>query len=501
MKLNKYIVALDSGTSSCRALLVDYNANIIDISQKEFTQIFPSSGWVEHDAEEIWKVQYEVFEDLVRRNKILPEQITGIGITNQRETTVVWSKSTGTPICNAIVWQDRRTSTICEEIKMNKIGEYIMSVTGLVIDAYFSGTKIKWILDNVSGAQEKALQNDLCFGTIDSWLIYKMTVGKKHVTDFTNASRTLLFNIKDKVWDKSITEYLNIPDSMLPEVMDSSSHFGDFEYKGYNIPICGVAGDQQAALFGQACFEPGSAKNTYGTGCFLLMNIGDKFIRSKNGLLTTLCCDKFGKATYALEGSIFIAGAAIQWLRDGLGVIESNEESEIFALKAKDKNEVIVVPAFTGLGAPYWNMYARGAMFGLTRSTGMNEIIKATVDSLAYRTRDVLDAMVSDSQVRLSVLNVDGGVVKNNYLMQFQSDILQVDVDRPEVTETTAMGVAYLAGIHLNIWDYNSILDKRKLERKFIPTIDLERSNNLYRNWKKAVLRTVDWMDKDDQSI
>ncbi|MBT8234510.1 MAG: glycerol kinase GlpK [Saprospiraceae bacterium] len=497
MSESKYIVAIDQGTSSCRALLINMESAIVDIAQQEFTQIFPQSGWVEHDANEIWETQLGVFEKLLNRNNIAPTAILGIGITNQRETTVVWNKESGEPIYNAIVWQDRRTASTCEKLKSSGHENYIKENTGLVVDAYFSGTKLKWILDNVDGARVLAEKNKLCFGTIDSWLIYKMTNGKQHITDYTNASRTMLFNIKSLQWDNHILDILNLPQSLLPTVQASASDFGEFEYKDFKIPICGVAGDQQAALFGQACFYKGMAKNTYGTGCFMLMNIGNQFISSKNGLLTTLCCNERGEVAYALEGSIFIAGAAVQWLRDGLKIISNSSETEQMAFEVKDKHDVIVVPAFAGLGAPYWNMYARGAIFGLTRGTTQNDIAKATLDALAYQTKDVLNAMSDDSGVDLSVLNVDGGAVANNYLMQFQADILQANVGRPKVVETTAMGAAYLAAIQLNLWDDKTIENNRALDRLFEPEISVEESQKLYAQWKKGVERTIDWVDKD----
>lgn len=498
MASQKYLVAIDEGTSSCRALLIDMSGKIAGVVQKEFTQYFPKSGWVEHDPEEIWSTQYEVFEKLLVNKGIPSENILGIGITNQRETTVVWDRNTGKAVYNAIVWQDRRTARICEWIREEGFDDYIRSVTGLVNDAYFSGTKIKWILDNVKGAREKAKAGELCFGTIDSWLIYRMTKGRKHVTDYTNASRTMLFNIREKKWDDRILNLLDIPVEMLPEVQDSASLFGEFEYENYSIPICGVAGDQQAALFGQACFDPGMAKNTYGTGCFLLMNIGERFLASDSGLLTTLCCNRQGKPVYALEGSIFIAGAAIQWLRDGLKIISDTSETESMALEVKHNHDLVLVPAFTGLGAPYWNMYARGAIFGITRATTEKDFAKAALDSLAYQTRDVLDAMSADAGIKLKTLKVDGGAVANNYLMQFQADILNVPVERPEVTETTALGAAYLAGIQLGLWDYHTIRDNRLIDHEFTPGIGGAQADKLYSRWQKAVKRTLNWLDKDE---
>lgn len=494
----QYIVALDQGTSSCRAILVSREGQILGIEQKEFTQFFPQAGWVEHDAEEIWTVQMEVLDALLTNQNIDPSSILGVGITNQRETTVVWDRSTGKPIHNAIVWQDRRTSDTCEWIKSEGEADYIYGQTGLVVDAYFSGTKVKWMLDHVEGAREKAQAGELCFGTIDSWLIWNMTKGASHVTDYTNASRTLLYNIKELRWDDRILTLLDIPPTMLPDVQASASNFGVFKYREVEIPICGVAGDQQSALFGQACFDEGMAKNTYGTGCFMLMNVGPDFIQSSNGLLTTLCCNQKGEVCYGLEGSIFIAGAAIQWLRDGLEVISESPESEQIAESVKDKHDVVVVPAFAGLGAPYWNMYARGAIFGLTRGADRAQLIKATLDSLAYQTKDVIDAMSADAGKELAVLKVDGGACANNYLMQFQSDILQAKVERPKVIETTALGAAYLAGITLEIWDADLIAKNRQVDVVFDPKMDEEQQKKLYAKWRKAVDRTIDWIDADE---
>jgi len=498
MANSKYLVALDAGTSSCRALLVDTNAQIIDIAQKEFTQYFPKPGWVEHDPEEIWMTQLDVFRELLQRNALQAEDILGIGITNQRETTVVWDRHTGEAICNAIVWQDRRTASICESIIDEGHEAYVRESTGLVVDAYFSGTKLKWILDNVEGARERAEAGDLCFGTVDSWLIFKMTDGKKHLTDHTNASRTLLYNIKELSWDRNILELLDIPAGLLPKVQASASDFGKFTFGNAEIPICGVAGDQQSALFGQACFEKGTAKNTYGTGCFLLMNIGDSFIPSRNGLLTTLCCNKEGGVAYALEGSVFIAGAAVQWLRDGLGIIKDSAETEELANQVEGEDDLVVVPAFTGLGAPYWNMYARGAVFGITRGTDSRHFAKATLESLAFQTRDVIDTMTEDASLVLSSLKVDGGAVTNNFLMQFQADILQIHIERPSVIETTAMGAVYLAGLNLGIWDAHDIEKNKAIEKRFNPRLSQEKSEKRYALWKKAVNRTMNWIDKDE---
>lgn len=491
----KYIIALDQGTTSSRAVLVNEQASIQGIEQKEFTQIFPKPGWVEHDALEILKTQLGVFGDLIESNKLSQADIKAIGITNQRETTVVWDRKTGQPVYNAIVWQDKRTADICEDLKKRGLTDYVRENTGLVIDSYFSGTKIKWILDHVEGARTKAEKGELAFGTIDTWLIWNLTGGKVHATDVTNASRTLLYNIRQLSWDEKLLNELGIPKSMLPEVRPSAHHFGDAEIKGMKIPIQGVAGDQQAALFGQACFEPGMAKNTYGTGCFMLMNTGSKLQLSKNGLITTIAWSLDNKVEYALEGSVFIAGAAVQWLRDSLHMIDESNDSEYYANKALGSNDVYVVPAFAGLGAPYWDMYARGAIFGLTRDTGKEHIIKATLESLAFQTKDILNAMQEDSGVRLASLKVDGGACANNMLMQFQADILDAEVERPKVIESTAMGAAYLAGIQAGLWKKDDIVKNRLIDRKFTSTMQSGDRDKLYRGWKKAVERTMKWID------
>ncbi len=493
----KYIVALDQGTTSSRAIIFNHQGEIVGISQKEFKQIFPRSGWVEHDPKEIWESQLEVFELVLAENKITPDQIEAIGITNQRETAVVWDKNSGEPIYNAIVWQDKRTAGICDDLKTRGMEDYVKTNTGLVIDSYFSGTKVKWILDNVSGAREKAESGQLLFGTIDTWLIWNLTNRQIHATDYTNASRTMLFNIANLEWDKKLLEELNVPDAMLPEVRKSSGDFGKFDYRGSEIPILGVAGDQQAALFGQRCFRKGEAKNTYGTGCFMLMYTGDKLEHSDNGLLTTLACSLNGEVGYALEGSIFVAGAAVQWLRDGLKMVKNAADTEQMAIEAGDMNDVYVVPAFAGLGAPYWDMYSRGAIFGLTRGTGANEIAKATLDSIAYQTKDVLEAMQQDSGISLSCLRVDGGAVANNYLMQFQSNILGVDVERPKVIETTALGAAYLAGLQSGFWKSEDLQANQAIDRTFQPQWENQKIDSLYRGWKKAVNRTLKWVDTD----
>ena len=489
----KYIIALDQGTTSSRSVLFDENGKQIAIEQQEFEQIFPHSGWVEHNPKEILDSQLSTFQSLLKNNKIDVKFIAGIGITNQRETTVVWNKSTGKAIYNAIVWQDKRTASICEELKSEGLEKYVNKTTGLVIDSYFSGTKIKWILDNVENARTSAEKGELLFGTIDSWLLWNLTNGKVHATDYSNASRTMLFNINTLEWDEKLLKALDIPKNMLSEVNPSSHHFGNFEFENHQIPITGIAGDQQAALFGHACFEKGEAKNTYGTGCFLLMNTGTKPQYSKNGLLTTIAWGINDKVYYALEGSVFIAGAAIQWLRDGLQLIESAEESETIAKLITDDSSVVVVPAFVGLGAPYWDMYARGAIFGLTRDTGKEHLIKATLESLAYQSKDLIHAMQEDCNTQLTSLNVDGGASANNYLMQFQADILNCIVNRPVNTESTALGVAYLAGISIGLWKQNEINNTKSIEKTFNPIMKKERREKLYKNWKKAVKRTMNW--------
>jgi glycerol kinase len=491
----KYIIALDQGTTSSRALLVNENADIVGIAQQEFHQHFPQSGWVEHDPNEILKTQLGVLSKVISDHKVKASEIIAIGITNQRETTVIWDKKTGKPVFNAIVWQDKRTAPICEQLKTKGLEDHVRHATGLVIDSYFSATKIKWILDNVEGVKERASKGELAFGTIDSWLIWNMTNGAVHATDYTNASRTMLYNIRDLKWDEKLLNELGVPKTMLPDVRSSAGDFGLCELDGVKIPICGVAGDQQAALFGQACFEPGMAKNTYGTGCFMLMNTGSKIFQSKNGLITTIAWGFDGKVEYALEGSVFIAGAAVQWLRDSLHLIDQSKDSEYFAAKALGSNEVYVVPAFAGLGAPYWDMYARGAIFGLTRDTGKDHIIKATLESLAYQTKDILEAMEQDANLKLGSLKVDGGACANNILMQFQADILQTEVERPEVIESTAMGAAYLAGIHVGIWKKSDIIRNRKIQRKFEPSMDASTREKLYKGWKKAVERSKGWVD------
>ncbi|MCA6379888.1 MAG: glycerol kinase GlpK [Cytophagales bacterium] len=489
----KYIIALDQGTTSSRAVLFDENGSIVGMTQQEFTQIFPQSGWVEHNADEIWNTQQTVLYKLIVDNSVDAKSIAAIGITNQRETTVIWDRKTGEPVYNAIVWQDKRTASICEELKSKGLTDYVRENTGLVIDSYFSGTKIKWILDNVDGARLKADRGELAFGTIDTWLIWKLTNGNSHVTDYSNSSRTMVYNIRALKWDEKLLQELTIPKSLLPEVKPSAAAFGTWNLNGIEIPIAGVAGDQQAALFGQACFEPGMAKNTYGTGCFMLMNTGSKIQLSKNGLITTIAWGLDGKVEYALEGSVFIAGAAVQWLRDSLHLIDQSKDSEYFAMKALGSNEVYVVPAFAGLGAPYWDMYARGAIFGLTRDTGKDHIIKATLESMAYQTKDILNAMQEDAGLKLASLKVDGGACANNILMQFQSDILGAAVERPEVIESTAQGAAYLAGIQIGLWKKEDIVRNRKIQKKFMPQMEEITRIQLYKDWQKAVKRTMGW--------
>ena len=485
----QYIIALDQGTTSCRAILIDEDGQLLSKEQKEFRQIFPQPGWVEHDPMEILAVQMEVLEKLIEKSKIDLKDLKGIGITNQRETTVVWDKETGQPVYNAIVWQDKRTADYCKSLTIRGFDTYVKSKTGLPIDAYFSGTKVRWILEHL-GLQDSD-QTDLLFGTIDTWLIWNLTQGQSHVTDYTNASRTMLFDISKLQWDDKILDEFSIPRSMLPTVQDSASHFGEWTYKGHKIPIAGVAGDQQAALFGQACFESGSAKNTYGTGCFMLMNIGKDMILSDNKLLTTIACDRKGKPVYALEGSIFMAGATVQWLRDGLQLISDSKETEQLSESVKDQHEVIMVPAFAGLGAPYWDMDCRGAIYGLTRGTTSAHIAKAAVDAMAYRTKDVLAAMIKDSGVELKNLKVDGGASKNNYLMQFQADLLQVEVDRPVNIESTAMGAAFLAGMTLGLWDDKLIQAKRIVDKTYKPQAEQSEVDKLYKAWQVAVQRTL----------
>lgn len=495
----KYIMALDQGTTSSRGIIFDENGTIKGVTNREFTQIYPKPGWVEHDPMEIWGSQIGVAREVLSKSGLSPSDIAAIGITNQRETTIVWDKNTGKPVYNAIVWQCRRTAPICDDLKARGLAEKIREKTGLVVDAYFSGTKVKWILDNVEGAREKAEKGELLFGNVDTWLIWNLTGGKVHVTDYSNASRTMLFNIHKLDWDDEILQELNIPRSMLPKPMPSSHVYGytTTEVFGGEVPIAGDAGDQQAALFGQACYSPGMAKNTYGTGCFMLMNTGEKAVTSQSGLLTTIAWGVDGKVEYALEGSIFIAGAVVQWLRDELRILDNAAQSEELATKVQDNNGVYLVPAFVGLGAPYWDMYARGTIVGLTRGAKREHIVRAALESICYQTRDVLEAMQKDSGITLKSLKVDGGAVANNFLMQFQSDILGVPVDRPKVIETTALGAAYLAGLAVGYWkDKDDIASKWQIDRTFKPEMDSGMRDNLYKGWKKAVQRALDWEEK-----
>lgn len=499
----KYIMALDQGTTSSRAILFDKEGNVVATSQKEFTQFYPKVGWVEHNPMEIWGSQSGVMREVLETNSIRPEEVCAIGITNQRETTIVWEKSTGKPVYNAIVWQCRRTSEICDELKEKGYEKLIKDKTGLILDAYFSATKIKWILDNIEGAREKAENGKLLFGTVDTWLIWNLTRGKVHVTDYTNAARTMLYNIKELKWDDEILEILDIPKSMLPDVKPSSYVYGHTDegmLSGAQIPIAGCAGDQQSALFGQTCFEEGSAKNTYGTGCFMLMNTGENIVESKHGLLTTIAWGVDGKVEYALEGSIFIGGASIQWLRDELRVLYDAKQSEFYANSVKDTNGVYVVPAFAGLGAPYWDMYARGAIMGLTRGANRAHLVRATLESIAYQVKDVLNAMQEDSGLKLKDLRVDGGASSNNFLMQFQSDILDVNIDRPKVVETTALGAAYLAGLAVEFYNNKDEIKKSWIiDREFIPNMSDDKRNLLYKGWKKAVSRSLLWAKEDEE--
>ena len=494
--MGTYIMALDQGTTSSRCILFNKSGEIVSVAQQEFTQIYPKPGWVEHDPLQIWATQMSVAIAAMGKAGVTSKDIAGIGITNQRETTVVWNRHTGLPVYNAIVWQCRRTSDYIDLLKSKGYDQDILEKTGLIADAYFSGSKIRWILDNVEGAREAAEKGDLLFGTIDTWLIWKLTGGEVFVTDYTNASRTMLYNIHELCWDEEILAVMNIPKCMLPEVKASSCIYGYTQegILGGSIPISGIAGDQQAALFGQCCFEAGEAKNTYGTGCFLLMNTGKEAVRSKNGLLTTIAASADGSIQYALEGSIFMAGAAIQWLRDEMKLIQSAGETEACAMEVEDSNGVYVVPAFTGLGAPYWDQYARGAVVGLTRGVNRNHFIRATLESLAYQTYDVLKAMEVDSNICLSSLKVDGGACANNFLMQFQSDILNTRVERPECVETTALGAAYLAGIAVGYWqDTDDIKKNWKLERTFEPKMDEEKREESIFGWHEAVKRSYGW--------
>ncbi|MCC5891405.1 glycerol kinase GlpK [Exiguobacterium sp.] len=494
-KEKRYILALDQGTTSSRAIIFDHDGKIVTTAQREFKQYFPKPGWVEHNANEIWGSVLAVMAEAFGSADIDPKEIAAIGITNQRETAVVWEKETGRPVYNAVVWQSRQTAGICDELREAGHADLFRDKTGLLIDAYFSGTKVKWILDNVEGAREKAEAGDLLFGTIDTWLIWKLSGGHAHVTDYSNASRTLMYNIYEQKWDDELLDILTVPKSMLPEVKPSSevyAHTIPYHFFGFEVPIAGAAGDQQAALFGQACFESGEGKNTYGTGCFMLMNTGEEAVKSNHGLLTTIAWGYDGKVEYALEGSIFVAGSAIQWLRDGLRMLKSAKDTEQYANRVETTDGVYVVPAFVGLGAPYWNSDVRGAIFGLTRGTEKEHFVRATLESLAYQTRDVLTAMEQDSGIELKTLRVDGGAVNNNFLMQFQADILNVPVERPEVSETTALGAAYLAGLAVGFWkDQAEIKQQWKLDQQFEPSMDESHREALYKGWQHAVEATM----------
>lgn len=493
--MEKYILSLDQGTTSSRAILFNKAGQIVHVAQKEFTQIFPEPGWVEHNALEIWGTVLAVIATCLIESGVKPSQIAGIGITNQRETAVVWDKESGRPVYNAIVWQSRQTKAICDELQAAGHGELFRSKTGLLIDSYFSGTKVKWILDHVPGAREKAENGELLFGTIDTWLIWKLTGGEVHVTDYSNASRTLMYNIHELKWDDELLELLTIPKQMLPEVRPSSEIYGktvNYHFFGEEIPIAGAAGDQQAALFGQACFKEGMAKNTYGTGCFMLMNTGEQPVQSSHGLLTTIAWGIDGKVEYALEGSVFVAGSAIQWLRDGLRMLKESKDSEQYASKVDTTDGVYVVPAFVGLGTPYWDSEVKGAIFGLTRGTSKEHFIRATLESLAYQSKDVLSAMEADSSIELTKLRVDGGAVQNNFLMQFQSDMLGVPVECPQVYETTALGAAYLAGLAVGYWESrDEIAAQWSIDRVFTPTMSEARRGELYAGWGKAIKATM----------
>jgi glycerol kinase len=490
----KYILALDQGTTSSRAIIFDHQGAIVSVAQQEFRQIFPKPGWVEHDANEIWATQSNVAGEAILKAKLTANDIAAIGITNQRETTVVWERSTGKPIHNAIVWQDRRTASACDRLKSRGLANGIRRKTGLVVDAYFSGTKLQWILDHVPGARARAKAGELAFGTIDSWLVWNLTGGKVHITDASNASRTMLYNLHTGDWDDELLKLLNVPRSVLPEVRDSSEVYGETSLFGAQIPIAGIAGDQQAALFGQVCARPGMVKNTYGTGCFMLMNTGTKPIASKNNLLTTVAWRIGGRTEYALEGSIFIAGAVVQWLRDGLGVIKSSGEVESLALQAPDNGGVYLVPAFAGLGAPHWDQYARGLVAGLTRGSTSAHLARAALESIAYQVSDVLQAMQADSKIKLKELRVDGGACANNLLMQFQADLLGVPVVRPRISETTALGAAYLAGLATGYWkDQKEIATQWQVDRKFLPAMKSARRTELFKGWTKALKRAKAW--------
>ena len=498
--MQQYILALDQGTTSSRAIVFDKKGSIVSLAQKEFTQFFPQPGWVEHDANEIWSTQFGVAAEAITKAGLSVENIAAIGITNQRETTVVWERATGIPVYNAIVWQDRRTSGFCDELKATGTDKLIQQKTGLVVDAYFSATKIKWILDNVAGAREKANKGELCFGTIDTWLLWNLTKGQVHATDVSNASRTMLCNIHTLQWDDELLKIFDIPVNMLPQIRSSSEVYGHTQniLSSHNIPIAGIAGDQQAALFGQMCTQPGMVKNTYGTGCFMLMNTGEKPVASTNNLLTTVAWKVNGITQYALEGSVFIAGAIIQWLRDSLGIIKTSAEVESLAKQVKDSEGVYVVPAFAGLGAPHWNQHARGIISGLTRGSNSSHIARAALDSIAYQTMDVLKAMEADSGISIKELRVDGGATVNNLLMQFQSDIMNTTVVRPVITETTALGAAYLAGLAVGYWqNMEDIQDQWQVDKKFTATMGDEERNKLSKEWQRSVKAAKAWADDE----
>ena len=492
--MGSYILALDQGTTSSRVILFDREQNILGISQREFTQIYPQEGWVEHDAMEIWSSQYSVMMEVIAQSGIDPADIAGIGITNQRETTILWDRETGRPICNAIVWQCRRTAGIVDQLLADGYGDHIKETTGLVPDAYFSATKIKWMLDHVEGARARAERGEILFGTVDSWLVWKLTGGAVHVTDYTNASRTMLYDIHKLDWDDTLLAALDIPRAMLPEVRSSSEIYGYTEIQGVKVPIAGIAGDQQAALFGQTCFAPGDAKNTYGTGCFLLMNTGDTPVASKNGLITTIAIGLEGKVQYALEGSVFVGGAVIQWLRDEMRFFTDSRDAEYYAQKVDSNGGVYLVPAFTGLGAPYWDMYARGAILGITRGTKREHIIRAAQESIAYQVADLVQAMEADTGMPLNWLKADGGASRDRFLMQFQADILAKEVRRPAIRETTALGAAYLAGLATGVWkDQEEIKRLWMCETTFAPDMEQARREKLVSDWHKAVGRSRGW--------
>jgi glycerol kinase len=496
MMMEKYVLAIDQGTTSCRAIFFDHSGTVRSVAQREFTQYYPRPGWVEHDADEIWATQSGVIAEATAAAKSYGDGIAAIGITNQRETTVVWDRQTGEPVCRAIVWQDRRTSMDCDALKAQGLEDMIQQRTGLRIDPYFSGTKLKWILDHVTGAREKASAGKLAFGTIDSWLVWKLTRGQKHVTDVTNASRTMLYNINQMSWDKEILDILDIPADLLPEVRSSSEIYGEAEtaLPGSRIPIAGIAGDQQAALFGQMCIEPGMLKNTYGTGGFMVLNTGDEPTRSANNLISTIAWEIDGEVTYALEGSIFIAGAVVQWLRDGLGIIRSSSEVEKLANSVKDNGGVYLVPAFAGLGAPHWDQFARGIIAGLTRGTTAGHIARAALESIAFQTMDVMKAMRADSRMEIKELRVDGGAAANDTLMQFQADVLGIPIVRPRILETTAMGAAYLAGLSAGYWDMSTIQRQWQVDKIFKPKMERRKVRELLESWEEAVERSKGWL-------